>query len=93
MERKAEEAGIKALAAELAVPFRTYTAAELEEVPGDFSESAFVRAQTGTGNVCERAAMRSAGEGGRLIIAKTAGSGMTLAVAAAEADLFYGTEG
>ena len=54
-----------------------FSAAELEAVPGVFPDSEFVRKTVGTGNVCERAAVLA---GGKLIVPKTAGNGVTVAV-------------
>ena len=48
---------------------------------GDFTESDFVKKITGVDNVCERAAMKLAGEGAELVVHKTAYEGMTVAVA------------
>ncbi len=56
-----------------------FSARELSEVKGVFSESEFVKKTVGVGNVCERAAARSAG--GKLIAGKTAGAGVTAAAA------------
>ena len=36
---------------------RFYTPEQLNQVPGDFKESAFVKRQIGVGNVCERACL------------------------------------
>lgn len=77
---KKDEKGLLDFAAETGVPAVFYTADELNAVPGEFKESEFVRKTVGVGNVCERAAALG---GGRLIIRKTAVSGVT--VAAAEA--------
>lgn len=63
------------------LPFITYSANELESVKGDFTESDFVKSVTGVSNVCERAAMKTAGEGGLLHTKKTAQDGMTIAIA------------
>ena len=76
---KKDERAIAALAERLKVPVSFYTAEELNAVPGDFSESEFVRKTVGTGNVCERAAVLG---GGKLIIKKTAENGVTVAAAA-----------
>ncbi|MBQ3661026.1 MAG: cobalt-precorrin 5A hydrolase [Firmicutes bacterium] len=78
---KADEEGLLAFAKELGVPARFYSAEELQQVPGDFSPSAFVQSKVGVDNVCERAAVKSAGEGAKLIIRKTAADGVTVAVA------------
>ena len=51
------------------------------------------RQVTGTGNVCERAALAGAGVGGRLVVRKRAENGVTVAVAQAEWDRQYGRRG
>ncbi len=58
--------------------FRTFSSEELSKSDGDFSVSEFVREKTGVSNVCERAAVAA---GGRLLIKKTAGCGVTAALA------------
>jgi len=78
---KADEVGILALAEQLAVPFLTYPAGRLQCVDGTFTSSGFVAQQVGVDNVCERAAVCAAGEGGRLLVQKTACEGKTLAIA------------
>ena len=78
---KADEEGLLAFAKELGVPARFYSAEELQQVPGDFSPSAFVQSKVGVDNVCERAAVNSAGEDATLIIRKTAADGVTVAAA------------
>ena len=60
IDLKAEEEGIKELARKYKVPFLTYSAEELREVPGEFTGSDFVKSVTGVDNVCERAAVRAA---------------------------------
>ena len=57
---------------------RFYTPEQLIQVPGDFKESAFVKKQIGVGNVCERSACAA---GGKLLVEKQAGDGITLAAA------------
>lgn len=81
---KREEAGLCAFAKERGLPFAVYSAEELEQAEGAFAESAFVRSVTGTGNVCERAALLAAGAGARLVVPKTAQDGVTVAVAQQE---------
>ncbi len=78
---KAHEIGLMEIAQYHHVPFKTYSAEELDAVPGEFSESEFVKEKTGVSNVCERAAVKSAGEGGVLVCKKIAKDGMTVAVA------------
>lgn len=84
IDRKKEEAGICLLAEQWEVPFVTFSAEELEQAEGIFSESEFVRQTVGIGNVCERAALLGAGAGSRLIVWKQAGDGVTIAVASAD---------
>ena len=57
IDLKAEEAGILQLAEQWKIPFETFSAEELQQVPGTFEESEFVKKTTGVGNVCERAAV------------------------------------
>ncbi len=75
---KKDEEGLNEAAKRLGVSPVFYTAEELNAVPGEFTESEFVRMTVGTGNVCERAAALS---GGELIVRKTAENGVTVAVA------------
>ena len=63
---------------------RFYSADELQAVKGDFSVSEFVKSTVGVDNVCERAAMLSAGEHAKLIVKKTCLDGVTVAVAQEE---------
>lgn len=77
---KGDEPAIVELAAENNWEFITYPAEELERVPGEFSESAFVRRTVGVGCVCERAAVAAA-RGGQLVLGKQAGNGVTVALA------------
>lgn len=81
IDLKRGERGIVETAGFWGIPFVTFSAGELEQVGGDVSESAFVRSVTGTGNVCERAALLGAGEGSRLLVRKEICGGVTVAVA------------
>ena len=63
------------------LPLLTYTARELEAVPGRFSSSDYVKKTVGVDNVCERAA---AAAGGRLLTGKTILNGVTFALAGEE---------
>ena len=93
---KKEEAGIKELSRELGIPFLTYSREELLEVPGIYTDSAFVRQTTGIGNVCERAAMAACMEvskNSRLLFRKWAGNGVTVAAAYFCPELFGEPEG
>lgn len=81
IDQKREEPGLLAWSRKHRIPFLTYTAEELGQVPGAFAKSAFVKATVGVDNVCERAALLACGAGGELILHKRAGDGMTIAVA------------
>ena len=78
---KKDEAGLIQAAEALRAELSFFTAEELNAVPGEFEESAFVRKTVGTGNVCERAAVLA---GGKRIIKKTAVNGVTVAAAVKE---------
>lgn len=83
---KKDETALKEFAHKLGVPLNFYTAQELEMVEGDFSESEFVRKVAGVGNVCERAAAKG---GGKLIIKKMTGDGVTLAAAMDDMEITF----
>ena len=81
IDRKKEEQGFLIWSRKENVPFVTFSAEQLQEVEGEFHTSAFVKAQVGVNNVCERAALTGCGKNGRLIYGKHAEDGMTLAIA------------
>lgn len=81
IDRKAQEPGILEFAKSLGLPFVTFSSGELRCVPGDFEASAFVESVAGVDNVCGRSAVL-ASQNGRLILKKTAGDGVTVALAA-----------
>ena len=81
---KKDEAAICAFSEKYQIPVDIFTAEELMAVKGEFSASDFVFSQTGTDNVCERAAVASALQSVKkveLTIKKQAGNGITLALA------------
>ena len=78
---KKEERCLLEFSEKYRIPFRTYTAQELQAVPGEFHSSEFVKAQVGVDNVCERAALKAAGTGGWIFLSKQAQDGMTAAIA------------
>lgn len=78
---KAEEPGLLKYAKSARLKLKTYSAKELKNIDGSFSGSDFVKSVTGVDNVCERAAIKAAKSSSNLIIKKTKGSGITLAVA------------
>ena len=82
IDLKKDEPGLAALGEALGVPFLTFSAERLREVPGEFTRSAFVLETAGVDCVCERAA--AAACGGRVVIRKKAEDGMTFALAKRE---------
>ena len=78
---KKDEGALLAFAAQHALPFTTFSAEQLAAAPGAFTPSAFVQSTVGVDNVCERAAVCAAG-GGKLLRAKRARDGVTVALAA-----------
>lgn len=84
---KKDEKGLKEYASDKGFELGCYSADELNSLSGSFSGSKFVEKTTGVDCVCERAALL-ASVGGRLIAAKYAENGVT--VAAAEKDIRLG---
>lgn len=78
IDLKKDEPGLLEFCRGRGLPFQTFSAGELAGVPGDFTPSPFVEATTGVDNVCERSAALG---GGMLRVKKTAGGGVTMAVA------------
>ena len=89
---KCEEAGLLQFAEKRHLPMQFFTAAELNQVEGSFTGSAFVKQITGTDNVCERGALllasvdteagTSQNNGSALLLQpKTAMDGVTAALA------------
>lgn len=84
---KQNEPGLLSFAESRGLPFFTFPGEELEQVPGQFSNSEFVKRTVGVGNVCERAALRAAmdfDEKSRILFGKRAGDGVTVAGAVTE---------
>lgn len=80
IDLKQNEPGLLAFCRAHGLELETFSAAELQGVPGEFSPSEFVERVTGVDNVCERAAVL--GSGGTLLLKKRTGDGVTMAVAA-----------
>ena len=78
---KRDEPGLVAWCAARGLPLRCHTAAELGALEGDFASSDFVLKTVGVDNVCERAAVLSAGAGAEIVVRKQAANGVTVAVA------------
>lgn len=58
---KKEEPGLLALSEKLGIPFVTFSSEELLALEGDFTPSSFVSKTVGVDNVCERSAVKAAG--------------------------------
>lgn len=78
IDRKGDEAGLLEFCQKRGLPLVTYPAETLAALPGKFTPSPFVEQTVGVDNVCERSALAG---GGRLLIRKQAGGGVTVAVA------------
>ncbi|QHQ61250.1 cobalamin biosynthesis protein CbiG [Anaerocolumna sedimenticola] len=77
IDLKAKEEGILKLSEYLQAEYSTFTAEELNNAPGDFNASEFVEKTVGVDNVCERSAFLGSSYG-KMLIPKTADSGITL---------------
>ena len=89
VDLKRDEPGLLALSEKYRIPFWTYSAAELNTLEGEFSGSEFVRSVTGVDCVSERAALL-ASDGGEIVCRKTAGDGMTFALAEKKEEVCFG---
>ena len=81
IDLKKEERGLLDFCRGKEIPFHTFTAEELMQAEGAFTSSAFVSRVTGADNICERSALLAAGDGGKLIVGRQAGNGVTAALA------------
>ena len=80
IDLKREEPAVLRLAEQLGCETRFYTSDELNAADGRFPESGFVHSVTGTDNVCQRAAARSAGADGVCLLPKTVLYGTTVSI-------------
>lgn len=79
IDAKREEPAIAALAQRFEASLRTFTAAELDRVPGDWQRSDIVARAVGVGGVCEPAALLASG--GDLVVRKRKSAHGTVALA------------
>lgn len=77
---KQNEAGILAFCRQNNLPFKTFTAHELNNLDGEFTKSEFVKKTVNVDNVCERSAVLSA-KNHDLICKKLSYNGVTVAIA------------
>jgi cobalt-precorrin 5A hydrolase len=81
IDLKEKEPALKEFGRKYRIPLITFEASVLECAHGDFTPSEFVKDTTGVDNVCERAAVLGAGPKAELIVKKTKGDGITVAIA------------
>lgn len=80
IDLKKEEAGLLEFCDRVNLKLITYPAEIMEKVQGVYSESDYVKSVAGVGNVCERAAMLSSGNG-IIVQKKYAKNGVTVCIA------------
>lgn len=80
IDLKKEEVGLLEFCDRLNLKLITYSAEMLEKVDGIYSESDYVKSVAGVGNVCERAAILSSGNG-IMVQKKYAKNGVTVCIA------------
>ena len=85
VNQKRDENAIISLANSFELPFVTFSAEELNQIPQKVSHSDFVEKTLGTDNVCERSVFKAGAS--ELIVPKTARDGMTLAIGIKKIDL------
>jgi cobalt-precorrin 5A hydrolase len=81
IDLKMDEPALRGICDRYAIPLLAFDAELLRKAEGIFHASGFVLRTVGVDNVCERAAVLGAGPGAKLIVPKSAGNGMTAAVA------------
>lgn len=89
IDLKKDERGLLEFCKSLGVELRTFSAEELRSAEGEFTASEFVTSVTGVDNVCERSAVMA---GGKLVLRKCAGNGVTVAAAELPVELDFEKE-
>ncbi len=92
IDLKKDERGLLDFCKSLGAELRTFSAAELSQIQGVFTASAFVSSVTGVDNVCERSAVAAGGSDGVLILRKQAENGVTVAAAELPVELDFEKE-
>jgi len=82
IDKKAKEPAIHAFCKKHGLKLFIFSVEELKALKGEFSGSEFVEETVGVDNVCERSAIKGAGDAARLVVSKTKGEGCTMAIAA-----------
>ncbi|MDO4178263.1 MAG: cobalt-precorrin 5A hydrolase [Phascolarctobacterium sp.] len=88
VDLKKDEQGLLAFAKKYHYPINFYSSEELNELEGEFTPSAFVKSIVGVSNVCERSAVKDAGNH-HLLLKKTSRNGVTLSIATEELNLDF----
>lgn len=88
IDLKKDESGIINYCKRQGLPFITYTSAELNEITGEFTSSAFVSSVTGVDNVCERSAVLGS-QMGTIIQKKIGKNGVTVALARLDRSVYF----
>ncbi len=78
---KQDEPALRRLCDRYGLPLIAFDASVLKRAPGTFTHSDFVEDTVGVDNVCERAAVLAAGPNAQLVLGKTKGDGITIAIA------------
>ncbi len=89
IDLKKDERGLVEFCRSLGAELFTFSAAELSQIQGEFTASAFVSSVTGVDNVCERSTVAA---GGALILRKQAENGVTVAAAELPVELDFEKE-
>jgi len=80
IDLKCKETGLVNFAAKYKLPLVFFSGQELDNIPGQFTGSDFVKQTTGVNNVCERAAVLLS-DHGKIMVKKTICNGVAIALA------------
>lgn len=88
VDLKKEEHGLLAFCQKWNIPFETYSAEQLEMLPGTYHESDYVKKIAGVGSVCERAAVMGS-DRGELLVHKIVQNGVTVSMAKKKYEIVF----